>query len=1124
MGKNSNVKFEIKEDDIANMNTVSMEMRFTDKELSIMDSLKLISPELAVFYKDGLYIKKYPFESKSYILAHLLREIDGGLRYVFENQTHTIEVKCEKCGKTERKIIDNAFSSNAKALFNECKKEYDTFEYLKGLTYKKFKKYSGHAYSILSSFHLSINEPIAKEYIMIAIWFHKYAHRNSGCDTSPRRENDILKMWTKYEAVLYELFNSIKYESIDSILSVTNPSAIDIQKVRIIQRTGLHRNYFWGKLIHLGWLESLYNEGYFAGANNPTPVFDETTKEYKTPYWVELGYIQNVAWQMSQNPCADFSIILKIIDDICSYKDANGKRIANHNTDSVIIFLISILPIHEIKRKHFNFLTAIIKSENGSQYSNDFQKRFIDKFVEANDKKNLLRCLPVVLLYKKKRGLFESHRSLLDRYFLHEFIDEKSKDIIRICGLDGFKIIERVLQKVEKDHWYSIKTIEDHYQNGQNLDNFSHQVVRFVREYLLKQPNDEKFIQLISDYVHKDRISIYPRIAYFIINSRYEELSYLFWDVEFNPLKNSSNDHELFELLNKHSSTFSKEQINRVLEWIKEVDDYFELDGEAHPSQSKKLWLTALLKTEDPDVIIEYNKAQELYPYEIEHPGFSGWMESVFGHISPLDYESVQKMTLTEIIEYYSNYEEQPLHHRSITDPTIEGLSDVIKYDIKHNISKYTLNIEGIASAPIGFQYSWIMGLWQYCYENKTYIDSADVLNLISVIISSGNFRKNYTDNENPRNRNKWFAHRVLCLLNCGLDCHGHMFSAENLPIVKNIILRIYENDHNVESVDDRDITGKYINSYSCELYDALIEYNVVSAYASKTPIEARWDSDVKQILEDELSKERENPLFYYALGKGYYSLFWIEKSWIEKIFPIEDNDNWVGFMVGFHIYHNTVTQVFEYFCNTGQYDRFFANRDMFDSVMQKMVIQYMCVAYHFEKINFDLDSSLLVSVVKGRNALDYENIIQFFNINDKHISVRKIKDLWRFMYDINKDLDCDVAKYFIGESYRWLGFFDEIDDEIKEWMLLSVQNLQPLAASQVIKRLNSFSKKSPTQVGELLLALVLAEPKIPIYSELDKIVEELFELGNGEVAKHIANECLRKGYFGLREIVRRYD
>lgn len=1124
MEKNSNVKFKIKEDEIINMDTVSMEMRFTDKELSIIDSLKLISPKLAVFYKDGLYIKKYPFESKSYILAHLLREIDGGLRDVFENQTHVIEVKCEKCGKTERKIIDNAFSSNAKALFEECKKEYDTFEYLKGLTYKKFKKYSGHAYSILSSFHLSINEPIAKEYIMIAIWFHKYAHRNSGCDTSPRRENDILKMWTKYEAVLYELFNSIKYERIDSILSITNPSAIDIQKVRIIQRTDLHRNYFWGKLIHLGWLESLYNEGYFAGANNPMPVFDETTKEYKIPYWVELGYIQNVAWQMSQNPDADFSTILNIIDDICLYKNSNGKRVANHNTDSIIIFLISILPIKDIKSKHFKYLTAIIKSENGSQYSDDLQKRFIDKFIEANDKKNLLRCLPVVLLYKKKRGLFESHRSLLDRYFLHEFIDKKSKDIIRICGIDGFKLIERVLQKVEKDHWYSIKTIEDHYQNGQNLDNFSHQVVRFVREYLLKLPNDETFIRLISDYLHKDRITIYPRIAYFIINSRYEELSHLFWGIEFNPLKNVSNDHELFELLSKHCLTFLKEQINLVLEWIKEIDDYFELNGETYPSLSKKLWLTALLKTQDPTVIAEYDKAQELYPYEIEHPGFSGWMESVFGHISPLNYESVQEMNLSEIIEYYSKYEEKPLHHRRITDPTIDGLSDVIKHDIKNNISKYILNIDPIALAPTGFQYSWIMGLWQYCYENKAYIDSTEVLSLIYEIISCDNFRKDYVDDESPRGRNKWFTHRVLCLLNRGLDCHGHMFSEENLPIVKNIILRIYENDHDAESFEDRDITHKYINSYSGELYDALIEYNVVFAYKKSAKTNERWDIDIKRILDEELDKKQLNPLFYYALGKGYYSLFWIDKSWVEKILPIENNDNWVGFMVGFHIHHSTVTQVFEYLCNSGQYDRFFVNRDMFDSVMQKMVIQHICVAYQYDKINFDLDSPLLVSVVKGRNVSDYENIIQFFNVNDKYVTIEKIKDLWRFMYGINKDLDCDVAKYFIGESYRWLGFFDEIDDEIKEWMLLSVQNLQPMAASQVIKRLNNFSKKSPAQVGELLLALVLSEPRIPIYSELNKIVEELFELGYGEVSKHIANECLRKGYLGLREIVRQYD
>lgn len=51
-------------------------------------------------------------------------------------------------------------------------------------------------------------------------------------------------------------------------------------------------------------------------------------------------------------------------------------------------------------------------------------------------------------------------------------------------------------------------------------------------------------------------------------------------------------------------------------------------------------------------------------------------------------------------------------------------------------------------------------------------------------------------------------------------------------------------------------------------------------------------------------------------------------------------------------------------------------------------------------------------------------------------------------IHDMNKDSDCEVATYFIGENYRWLGFFDEINDEIKEGMLLFVQNFQSLAAS----------------------------------------------------------------------------
>lgn len=1122
MTKINDLQSEVKGEGALSIDAFSSDMIFSDKELSILDSLRLIRPELAAFYKDGLYIKKHPFDSKSYILAHLMREIDGGLRDVFDKQVNAVEVKCEKCGKPEKKVLDDAFKKEVATLYEKCKKEYVNFDYLKGCDFKKFKKHSAHAYSILSSFHLSIAEPIAIEYIMVAIWFHKYAHRDShsGYESLPRREEDVMKMWNKFEAVLYELFNTIKYERIDDLLKKTNPSPIDLEKIRIIQKADLDRRYFWGRLHHFGWLEPLYNEGYFTGVNNPTPIFQESTGEYIVSYWPELVYVQNTASLMSTAPDADFSIILKIIDDICLYKNKDGKRIVNYNTDSAILFLISLVPLEDIRQKHFNYFTTIIKSKNGNQYSDIFQKRFIDRFIAANDKKNLLRCFPIILSHRKKRGLFESPHSLLDRYFLHELIDKKIEDIIRICGIEGFKSVEKVLKVVERDHLHSLMAIEDHYQNGQNLDKFSHQVVRFIREYLLKIPCDDRLIQIVSDYLHKDRITVYLRIAYFIINSRYEELNHLFWDIDFNPLKIVSNRHELFELLKKHSPLFNKDQINRALAWINELDNYYQFDGKQHPSPDKKLWLTALMETQDLTIAAEYEKAKELYPYEIEHPGFSGWMESVFGNISPASYESVQNMDLHKLINYYSNYEEKP--HRTITDPTIEGLNDVIKLDVKNNILKYTHNIEVIYSTPIGFQYSWIIGLWQYCYDNKTYIDSSDVFILILKIISSANFKKDYVDDNSFRNKNKWFAHRVLSLLNCGLDCHGHMFSVQNLPLVKEIILDLYKNDNDAEIVKDRDISHQYFNSYSGELYGALIEYNVVEAYKSNAPIGNRWDDDIKCILDSELSKEQKNPLFFYALGNKFYSLLWIDESWLKNILTIEDCDNWKGFMVGFH-FNNIVSQVFEDFCNSGQYDRFFSNRDYFDSVTQNKVIQYICTAYYSEKINFDLNSPLLISVLNERNALDYENIIQFFYRNHKDLPIEKVKDLWRYMYHLNKELDNDVSKYFIGESYRWLDFFDNIDEEIKEWMLLSVKNLQPFSASEVIKKLTVYTKNNPIQVGELLLALVSSELKIPMFSDLEIIVEELCELGHIEIAIHISNECLRKGYLGLRKIVSEY-
>lgn len=384
-----------------NIDLETQGLKLSEKELIIYEGLKIFRPDIAAFYKDGLEIKRLNIESKSNVLAHLLREIDGGLRDVFDKGAEVIEKKCLKCGKVEKSIQNNPFRKNARNLYNEFKVQYSELDYLKDISFDKFNKHSGHVYSILSSMQLSINEPVAKEYIMVAIWFHKYAHRESKSISSPRTENDIIKMWNKFESVLYELLRNYRqYDQADAILSISQPVAEDIQKLKIIERAEATKIYFWRSLLHAGWLEPLYKEGYFAGDKNRASIFDEESNGFKVLPWIELFYVQNMAYQMSQCADSDFTIILNIIDDICTYRKPNGTRVNNQITDSAVISVISTLPADVIHKKHFEYITRIFKSNNrGQQDGYDFQRTFIDRFIQANDKQNLLRCLSIVLLF-----------------------------------------------------------------------------------------------------------------------------------------------------------------------------------------------------------------------------------------------------------------------------------------------------------------------------------------------------------------------------------------------------------------------------------------------------------------------------------------------------------------------------------------------------------------------------------------------------------------------------------------------------------------------------------------------------------------------------------------------------
>ena len=73
--------------------------------------------------------------------------------------------------------------------------------------------------------------------------------------------------------------------------------------------------------------------------------------------------------------------------------------------------------------------------------------------------------------------------------------------------------------------------------------------------------------EYIINLIKKDH-PIFKRIALHTINRHYRDLNELFWKWENNPLDEVWLEHEIYELLKKNCTSFTKRQLNQVLDHL----------------------------------------------------------------------------------------------------------------------------------------------------------------------------------------------------------------------------------------------------------------------------------------------------------------------------------------------------------------------------------------------------------------------------------------------------------------------------------------------------------------------------------------------------------------------------
>jgi hypothetical protein len=318
---------------------------WTDQQRKIYSGLKDIGGEAAGFFKSALNYYYNPTQPNSVShLAHAAREIDGGLRDIFSPKVLKKRTE-EELGST---LADD------------------------------FKDYKGHIASILAALNVGMNDPWAKEWILIATKFHKFAHRH-GFWKSARTFDDFKPFWERYELVLIRLVGSYYaiIERLDHLIDSKDISEASVGTVLNLIQINSYANYFLKHVKDLAWFEPLRKNNVF---NFP----DNEGKEFLFLY--SLGYLEWVSMQVSSNPKQNAHYaeeLLEIIDHTIKHPSIKKNRYVIWNTVKILNNLpVPIIEANLRNKYDFNlWLTKWAELLGGDLTVSEIGKDLLGKFL-----------------------------------------------------------------------------------------------------------------------------------------------------------------------------------------------------------------------------------------------------------------------------------------------------------------------------------------------------------------------------------------------------------------------------------------------------------------------------------------------------------------------------------------------------------------------------------------------------------------------------------------------------------------------------------------------------------------------------------------------------------------------
>lgn len=913
----------------------------------------------------------------------------------------------------------------------------------------------------------------------------------------------VLQNWNNRLLVITDVLAS-DLKKIERCTDQFNKKCAD-EVFQIISNSSEKEQHFYRELAKCreprSWLNYLIEHDVFnINRIPPVEIINQEKNEYRFPYWLQVGYIINIA---KHNQKKKLRNVNKFLEDLLKNYINNWDKISNppnYFNDREILSIMATIPGRNINNTHLLFIKKLLfNSFNNEIFITVIYESILPNLLKSKNKLIAVKLVEIIVEYIfNNRNEQHYHNDMMIFYF-QEMMRHNQLNIMSAYPIEFAQILIKQTRKFvnhEKNEYHLFFYTSVERLNERQVENVELVLLEVLRDIFIK---NNKLLKKELNELLDDKRYILNRIAYYVINKKYIQYSVVFWQ-SIKKIKTSHYNQEFIELLQSKSHLFTDVQLKKLCKLIENIIVDIEFNGGKAFIQYE---LINCLKASNNQIIIErINFYKNLIPPENQPLQKKKKLENKVTQKKEHNVASVK--SAKEKINMLKKY--------TIDNISTEELR-VITNDVKANYELYYKILPRLTNISCSI-HDAIITAYEDLWKNENEVDINLIMNFYNNLVKKENILiENFREGEiNYCNR---FIYSICNFILEGYKTDSYSFDSSQISICKNILLNLHKIIKS-ECGDPEHALFQYLNSSVGKYFDAIVN---VSLFELRNNISKEWDIKFKSIVENYLMRFEENYEFDLMLGIYYRNLLFLDKKWLEenfdRVFPIGLEKHWKATMIGFLWRLQSVDkELYKKLKQKGHLEKLITAKFKEKNIEEKFY-QYVCIAYLNDIEKFSEDS-ILWKIIHQKDISKINYIIWFIwtlrkdktQGNDK-----KYKVLWKTFEGLKYDSKTEQAEVY-SQLCLWIDYINDFDSEA----ISLIKKILPFVETKhnLPRLIDSFLLKvdnHPERVAELYI-YILEKGILPrFYNEKTKsIVVKLREKGLNEQAREIGNYFLKAG------------